>query len=85
MVLFAQSNESFLRDFVELPNGILSHDTFNRVFSILEPDLLRQCLNEHDKGILDSLSEKQICLDGKKLKGTSPSNRGNQRLYIVTA
>lgn len=32
MVLFAQSNESFLREFVELPNGIPSHDTFNRVF-----------------------------------------------------
>ena len=45
MVLFAQSNESFLSELVELPNGIPFHDTFNCVFSILEPDLLRQCLN----------------------------------------
>ena len=59
--------------------------TRSTVFSILEPDLLRQCLNEHGKGILDSLSKKQICLDAKKLKETSPSNRGNQGLYIVTA
>jgi hypothetical protein len=50
MVLFAQSHESFLREYIDLPNGIPSHDTFNRVFSILEPTLLRKCLNEHGKG-----------------------------------
>jgi hypothetical protein len=59
IVLFSQSHESFLREFIELPNGIPSHDTSNRVFSVLEPD----CLNEHGKGILDLLSEKQICLE----------------------
>lgn len=32
MVLFAQSNESFLSELVELPNGIPSHDTFNCFF-----------------------------------------------------
>jgi hypothetical protein len=85
MVLFAQSHESFLREYIELANGVPSHDTFNRVFTVLEPELLRRCLNEYGKGILDLLSEKQICLDGKKLKGASPGSRGNQGLYIVNA
>jgi hypothetical protein len=36
--LFARCKEEWLRTFLPLPNGIPSHDTFNRVFSILSPD-----------------------------------------------
>ncbi|MDR0682788.1 MAG: transposase family protein, partial [Dysgonamonadaceae bacterium] len=46
MVLFAKSHKEFLRPYAELPNGIPSHDTFRRVFSLLEPDILRRCLND---------------------------------------
>jgi hypothetical protein len=53
-----------------------------RVFSVLEPDLLRHCLHEHGKGILDLFSEKQICLDGKKLRGVNPGSRGNLKTLI---
>ena len=35
MVLFAETHEDFLREHISLPNGIPSHDTFNRVFSSL--------------------------------------------------
>ena len=31
------------------------------------------------------LTEKQICFDGKKLKGVSPTSRGNNGLYVVNA
>ena len=41
MVLFAQSKGLQLGDLLELPNGVPSHDTFNRVFQILNPELLR--------------------------------------------
>ena len=85
MVLFSTTHESFLREHIELKNGIPSHDTFNRVFSLLEPDILRQCLNDYGKDIIGLLAEKQICLDGKKLRGVSPGSRGNQGLYIVNA
>ncbi len=76
MVLFTKTHEVFLKEFLELPNGIPSHDTFNRVFSILEPDLLRKCLNDYGMDIVGLLCEKQICLDGKKLKSVSPTSRG---------
>jgi predicted transposase YbfD/YdcC len=39
----------------------------------------------HGRSILDILSEKQIILDGKKLKGVSPKSRGNKGLFIVNA
>jgi hypothetical protein len=47
MVLSSHTHESFLREYIELANDIPSHDTFNRVFSMLEPDILRQCLNDY--------------------------------------
>jgi hypothetical protein len=85
MVLFGKTHEVFLRDYISLPNGIPSHDTFNRIFSILEPDLLRNSLNDYGKDIVGLLCEKQICFDGKKLKGVSPTSRGNRGLHIVNA
>ncbi|MFK8289121.1 ISAs1 family transposase [Capnocytophaga canimorsus] len=35
--------------------------------------------------MLDTLGEKQICIDGKKIKGVNPRSRGNTGLYIVNA
>jgi len=77
MVLFGKTHQDFLKDYLSLPNGIPSHDTFRRVFTILESDVLRTCLNDYGKDMVGLLSEKQICLDGKKLKGVSPTSRGN--------
>ena len=74
-----------MRNYLSLPNGIPSHDTFRRVFSILAPDVLRSCLNDFGKDVVDILSEKQICIDGKKLKGVSPTSRGNRGFYILNA
>ena len=85
MVLFGQTHKDALTDYLDLPNGIPSHDTFNRVFTNIEPDVLRRCLNDYGKDMVGILSEKQLCIDGKKLKGVSPKSKGNHGLYIVNA
>ncbi|OAV63880.1 Transposase [Bacteroidales bacterium Barb6XT] len=85
MVLSGNTRERFLKEMIPPANGIPSHDTFNRVFSGLEPDLLCECLNNYGRDLIGLLSEKQICLDGRKLKGVSPGSRGNTGLYIVNA
>ena len=85
MVLFGATHQCSLTDYLDLPNGLPSHDTFNRVFSTINPDILRKCLNDYGKDIVEVLSEKQLCIDGKKLKGVSPNSRGNKGLYIVNA
>ena len=85
MVLFAEKNGPFLSDYLSLPNGVPSHDTFNRVFQLMEPDVLRACLSSHGRSLVDVLAEKQVCFDGKKLKGVSPTSKGNAGLYIVNA
>lgn len=85
MVLFAQTKGSSLADLVDLSSGIPAHDTFNRVFQRLDPELLRTCLAQHGKALLSLLADKQICLDGKKLKGVSPRTKGTDGFFIVNA
>jgi len=85
MVLFGKTHKAFLQEYLSLANGIPSEDTFERVFAAVEPDVLRICLNDYGKDVVGLLSEKQICLDGKKLKGVSPTSRGNRGLFVLNA
>lgn len=43
MELFGQSKEKWFSTFLELPNGIPSHDTFRRVFNMLDPKAFENC------------------------------------------
>ncbi len=76
IVLFAESHYDFVKQYCELPKGIPSHYTFNRIFKHLNPSVLRDLLTDYGKEVLDILSEKQICIDGKKLRGVSPTSKG---------
>ncbi|MDR2146076.1 MAG: transposase family protein [Tannerella sp.] len=60
MVLSSKTHGTYLREFIGLPDGIPSHDTFNRVFSVLEPDLLRKCLYDCGKDITGLLTIKTL-------------------------
>jgi hypothetical protein len=64
MVLFARTHKDFLLENNTLENGIPSHDTFNRVFSMLSPDVLRQCSDNYGKDMNGLLTGKQICMVG---------------------
>jgi predicted transposase YbfD/YdcC len=85
MHMFAKERGSSLNELLLLPNGAPSADTFERVFQRIEPKSLQNCLQSYGKDILSTLSEKQIVLDGKKLKGVSPTSKGNQGLYLLNA
>ncbi|HTW71788.1 MAG TPA: ISAs1 family transposase, partial [Acetobacteraceae bacterium] len=41
MALFAKSKQAFLRDFLKLEHGTPSHDTFSRLFRLLDPEQFR--------------------------------------------
>lgn len=85
MHLFAQERGTLLGDLLSLPHGAPSEDTFRRVFERINPDELESCLRLYGKNILETLSEKQIIIDGKKQRGVSPTSTGNKGLYILNA
>lgn len=85
MVEFARQRLEWLKTFLELPNGIPSHDTFNRALQIVDPEQLSKCLREDASGLLESVEGRLVNFDGKKIRGVSPNSRGNHGLYILSA
>ena len=70
---------------MKLPNGIPSHDTFNRVLQFIDPEHLNRCLQEDAEQLIESIRGKLVSLDGKKMRGVSPKSRGNKGLYILSS
>jgi len=82
--MFARCKEPFFRTFLKLPNGIPSHDTINRVMSMLSPDDFSKCFAEWVK----SLSERLpgiIAIDGKTLRGSFHDAQHRDCLHMVSA
>src|SRR2546423_14241581 len=51
LATFGRKKEDFFRRFLELPEGIPSHDTFRRVFQAGCPQALQGCLIQWLKGV----------------------------------
>ena len=47
--MFGKSKEEWFRSFLDLPNGIPSHDTFGDVFSRLDPDRFQECFDSETR------------------------------------
>jgi predicted transposase YbfD/YdcC len=80
---FGKAKHDWLRTFLELPNGIPSHDTFNRVFSAINPDHFLNCFISWIKGICPTLGPDVVAIDGKALRRAR--NEGQTIPYIVSA
>ncbi|NBD17167.1 MAG: ISAs1 family transposase [Cyanobacteria bacterium] len=66
---YGLSKQQWLEEFLELPEGIPSDDTFRRLFEKLNPQALEQVLAKWLQQILGSLSQEVVPIDGKTLKG----------------
>lgn len=66
--------------------GEPSADTFRRLIESVNPEQLNACLIKYNSDILDTLAEKQIAIDGKKLRGMAPKTTSAEKgLYILNA
>lgn len=80
---FASNREDFFKNFVPLPHGIPSADTFARVIERINPKLIQEITLEWVNSIHSiEVEEKQIILDGKTLRGTK---NGNKAQHLVNA
>lgn len=83
MELFGKIKRDWLKTFLELPNGIPSHDTFNRVFSAIDPRCFLDCFVRWVQGICPALGNDVVAIDGKALRHAL--NQGDTIPYIVSA
>ncbi len=65
---YGKAKYKWLKKFLELPNGIPSHDTFARVFSLLNPENLQQCFLKWIQSISQLTDGEIVAIDGKTLR-----------------
>ena len=82
VVDFAENRIDWFKTFLTLPNGIPSHDTFGRVFSILDPESFQKAFYDWIGELRETLGPQIINIDGKFLNG-SRREKGNSRSAIA--
>jgi len=80
---FARGRHDWLKKFLRLPEGIPSHDTFERVFDRLDPSQFQACFREWMNALHEVLGLSQIAIDGKTLRGSGVG--GLKTLHLVSA
>ncbi len=84
--IFAKPNEGFLRQYIELENGIPSHDTMQRVMGSIAPEYMQGVYNTWHGPVNSNEGEtlkKIICIDGKTMRGNK--SNGQKANHIVSA
>jgi predicted transposase YbfD/YdcC len=82
---FAVAHQEWFEQFLELPYGIPSHDTFGRVFARLDTEEFQQCLGRWVEHLQLQLAGETVAIDGKTLRGSHDSSAGQGALHVVNA
>lgn len=82
---YARAHEDWFRQFLSLPNGIPSHDTFGRVFAALDPEALERAINAFVRDLAGDTAGAHIALDGKTLRRSYDRASGRNAIQMVSA
>jgi predicted transposase YbfD/YdcC len=82
---FGRRKEAFLRQFLALPNGIPSHDTFGRVFAALDPAAFETCFLAWVQATVQATAGHVVAIDGKTLRRSHDRTAGKGPLHLVSA
>lgn len=82
---WAEINEDWLRTFLELPNGIPSHDTFGSVFARLDSAEFKRCFIAWVESIRTATAGEVIPIDGKTMRRSGNRVQGQGAVHLVSA
>jgi predicted transposase YbfD/YdcC len=82
---YGVAKQDWLKTFLALPNGIPSHDTFRRVFCLLEPASFLRCWQHWIAALTVGLGLKQVAIDGKVARRSFDRASGKAALHLVSA
>jgi len=83
--LFGRAKEPWLRTFLELPHGIPSHDTFGRVFRLLDPEQFQRCFRSWIESVAEATRGQIVPVDGKRLRRSHDRTLGKAAIQMVSA
>ena len=82
---FCGAKLKWFRTFLDLPNGIPSHDTFGRVFSLLDPDEFRHCFIRWVESLQLVKAGDVVAIDGKTIRRSLDAAKGDAPVHMVNA
>lgn len=80
---FAKNNLAWFKRFLKLPNGVPSHDTFQRVFAKIDPAAFNRCCVAWLRDVSDLVGLNHLAIDGKTLRGSASAE--GRPLHLVSA
>jgi len=85
IALYGRSKLAWLRTFLDLPNGIPSHDTFRRVFMLIDPDAFETGFTAWVGSLADRFEREVVAIDGKTIRRSFDHGREQSALHVVSA
>ena len=82
---FGQARRDWLAGFLDLSHGIPSHDTFRRVFGLMDRKQFAACLFRWTQALHEATGGRLIAIDGKALRRSFAKKSGRAMLHLVTA
>jgi predicted transposase YbfD/YdcC len=82
---YGYAQAEWFQQFLDLPHGIPSHDTFRRVLSRLKPDELTQCFVSWTEALRESLDGEIVAIDGKTLRRSFDHAASQGAIHMVSA
>jgi predicted transposase YbfD/YdcC len=82
---FGNAKITWLSTFLELPNGIPSHDTFRRLFERLDPDEFQKGFLGGIEALHEATERQVVAIDGKCLRRSFDRAKGKSALHLVHA
>lgn len=83
MEVFGEAKSDWFATFLDLPHGVPSHDTFNRVFAAIDPEKFLECFMRWTQSLRTAIAEEIVALDGKALRRAI--NAGECPKVVVSA
>lgn len=84
--LYGRHKEKWLRQFLDLENGIPSHDTFRRVFMMISAEQFEACFLAWTRAVFapaDEAGPRQIAVDGKTMRRSFDRRKARSPLHVV--
>jgi len=85
IALYGRSKQAWLATFLALPNGIPSHDTFRRVFMLIDPDAFEACFSRWVQAWAHGFKREVVAVDGKTVRRSGSRRHDHGPLHVVSA
>jgi predicted transposase YbfD/YdcC len=82
---FAKCKEPWFKKFLDLPNGIPSHDTFGRLFAALDPEAFSRCFMNWMEAVAERTEGEIVAIDGKTLRRSFDRAAKKAAIHMVSA